>query len=64
MTSVDVSRRCSINALTDGLGPVREYRVRTLATGGFQSGGLMARAVDGNTLYRPGSSSRPLKPWC
>jgi hypothetical protein len=38
MTSVDVSRRCSINALIGGLGPVREYRVEHPRDGGIPVG--------------------------
>lgn len=51
MTSVDVSRRCSINALSADWDLYVSIASSTLATGGFQSGGLMARAVDGNSLY-------------
>ncbi|MFI7014381.1 hypothetical protein [Streptomyces sp. NPDC050164] len=51
MTSVNVSRRCTLPAPSADVDLCVDIATSVLSTGGYQSGGLMARCSDGNNLY-------------
>ncbi|MER6147950.1 hypothetical protein [Streptomyces hirsutus] len=52
MTTANVSRRCTMAQPGADFDLLVDVATSVLATGGFQSGGPMARATDGNNLYQ------------